>query len=1068
MKDFEKSLGGGDTYAGNARPATEAMSLGDQGTLGDAHDNQETIVDDIEIVDLDARYKIESTLGRGGMGEVLLAFDSRLERKVAIKRILGEAARSKTAVERFLTEAKSIAALNHPNVVQIYDYGRAKDGPFLIMEYVDGSSLLDRCRDGALPLEEAIDLTCQLCDGLAKAHDQGIVHRDIKPANVLLTTDGLPKLTDFGLAKAEASDHQMTMAGAVLGTPDFMSPEQRRDAAEVDARSDLWSLAATFYQMVTGRSPKIIRLNELPRHLQGTVGKALEDNKVDRFQTARDLRVALQTASRAATNTPQELTAGECPSCGVTNEGHRKFCKKCAGPLDVPCLACNENIPCWEEVCAQCGARQKPLLEERRQRISEIQSEASEYLSNSEFSRARESVEKLANERDPRLKDVPQWINDFSEALAAEEASQQKRASDFLFDALRHEEAFDYESALGVVGQIPDSLRSLLLPNHGESARDVGARLEQKASELQRLETLIDERLANNQFEDLLQLTHDFLLLSPHNARIQALAKQLAVRQEKLDAQRNDVLQKARHFYSTQQYIEASKVLSTLNHEAKNEEAKVLHSKVEKIQERLQEIRATIETAIKKKQFDGLLRRVDEYLELMANDSSMQHLKQKLIERENELDALCKKLCDEAKQSWKECRFENAASQLEKIPSSRQTEATKSWQESCFSLAAKRATVIDRLAVSQISPTRPHAIPLATEYLDIVRTENLNDPEVRKLYETAREHLVQEQQQRSRFWRVIALLGLASCIVLAWGTYTVIRVYTQQSDVAVGKAVAAPAAEPSGRLIDESAELNQMGTPELLANSSDTERVPPQPAINIDEEIPTFENSIGMMFTQVPSGSFIMGEETGRPDEVPHKVEIQEPFFIQKTEVTNLQWTLVTGALSTTSPDLDAPVTNISWYEAVEFCSTLSEKPEEVAAGFSYRLPTEEEWEYSCRADRPGKWGVAETAEVASRLIRHLGNSRGPSKTLKPGNAWEIYNMNGNVAEWCDASYVADLTSGEKVLSPQKSDKPKIVRGGSFQSTIDACRSACRDKEIGSTRRSDIGFRVVLEYRGGR
>jgi serine/threonine protein kinase len=160
--------------------------------------------------------------------------------------------------------------------VQIYDYGRAKDGPFLIMEYVDGSSLLDRCRDGALPLEEAIDLTCQLCDGLAKAHDQGIVHRDIKPANVLLTTDSVPKLTDFGLAKAEASGHQMTMTGAVLGMPNFMPPEQRRDAAEVDARSDLWSLAATLYQMVTGRSPKIIRFDLLPESLTSVLGKALE------------------------------------------------------------------------------------------------------------------------------------------------------------------------------------------------------------------------------------------------------------------------------------------------------------------------------------------------------------------------------------------------------------------------------------------------------------------------------------------------------------------------------------------------------------------------------------------------------------------------------------------------------------------------------------------------------------------------------------------------------------------------------------------------------------------------
>jgi serine/threonine protein kinase len=178
------SLGDAATYAGSSKRRSVDASLGDERTLGGGDvAGIDTVLDGIETIDM-ARFKTEGTLGRGGMGEVLLALDTRLNRKVAIKRILGEAARSKTAVSRFLTEAKAIAALNHPNVVQIYDYGRAADGPFLIMEYVDGSSLLDRCRDGALPLEQAVDLACQLCDGLAKAHDLGIVHRDIKPANV--------------------------------------------------------------------------------------------------------------------------------------------------------------------------------------------------------------------------------------------------------------------------------------------------------------------------------------------------------------------------------------------------------------------------------------------------------------------------------------------------------------------------------------------------------------------------------------------------------------------------------------------------------------------------------------------------------------------------------------------------------------------------------------------------------------------------------------------------------------------------------------------------------------------
>ena len=120
-------------------------------------------------MDLSARYTEEGVLGKGGMGEVLLATDTRLDRKVAIKRILGKAARSKIATQRFLTEAQSIAALNHTNIVQIYDYGRSTDGPFLIMECVQGGSLLDTCKEGPIELDAAVEIFSQLCDGLAKA-----------------------------------------------------------------------------------------------------------------------------------------------------------------------------------------------------------------------------------------------------------------------------------------------------------------------------------------------------------------------------------------------------------------------------------------------------------------------------------------------------------------------------------------------------------------------------------------------------------------------------------------------------------------------------------------------------------------------------------------------------------------------------------------------------------------------------------------------------------------------------------------------------------------------------------
>jgi serine/threonine protein kinase len=310
------------------------------------------------------------------------------------------------AVQRFLIEAKAIAALNHPNIVQIYDYGRAQDGPFLIMEYVDGGSLLDRCRQGPIPLDEAVDLACHICDGLAKAHDAAIIHRDIKPANILLTKDGVPKLTDFGLAKAQTGNHGHTVTGtgAVMGTPDFMPPEQRQDAALVDHRSDLWSLAATVYQMVTGRSPKIIRFNDVPAALQLIMAKALEDEREARYQSAKELREALRGVQGGARKRgmPAHVKAvhqeGECAACGMVNEPTRKFCRnpECGVALRSPCLKCEKQIPVWEAICGECGANQPKLIAGMRADLDAVRAAAERNLAELAFDEAIRNATTMA------------------------------------------------------------------------------------------------------------------------------------------------------------------------------------------------------------------------------------------------------------------------------------------------------------------------------------------------------------------------------------------------------------------------------------------------------------------------------------------------------------------------------------------------------------------------------------------------------------------------------------------------------------------------------------------------
>ena len=551
--DPEKSLSDEATFAGHAkrRPASE-VSIGDERTLGDNRSGHDTVIDDIEVVDLESRYKVEGSLGQGGMGAVLLATDTRLDRKVAIKRILGEAAGNLMAVQRFLTEAKSIAALNHPNIVQIYDYGRAKDGPFLIMEYVDGGSLLDRCCASALPLDEAIALACQLCEGLAKAHDLGIIHRDIKPANVLLTKDGIPKLTDFGLAKAQASDHGQTMTGAVLGTPDFMPPEQRRDASLVDHRSDLWSLAATVYQMATGRSPKIVRLHEVPQALQTVLAKALEDEKHDRYQSAAEFREAIRSAMdkptrRQATNNA-ELTAGECPRCHEPNEAHRKFCRnpECAASLRVPCLAetCGHEIPVWDKVCPECGAKQPELVSAKANGLTASQEAAERDLATFDFPAAAAIADSISQITDIRFGDFQEWARAFRDRVATEKVAADELVAARVGEARTHQAAYDYAAAIQALESLPEQQQ------RGHVATLLQELRSQADQSKQLLET-IKGRIATRDLDGLLELATRALTLRGDRADLRKLVAQLEEREEKLRDQ------KSRAFASAQRLFEA-------------------------------------------------------------------------------------------------------------------------------------------------------------------------------------------------------------------------------------------------------------------------------------------------------------------------------------------------------------------------------------------------------------------------------------------------------------------------------------------------------------------------------
>jgi eukaryotic-like serine/threonine-protein kinase len=282
-------------------------------------------------------YEVLTLLGAGGMGEVYLARDARLEREVAVKVLPAGRAVDALAVERFRREAHAVAGLNHPNICSIHDVGEHEGAPFLVMEYLDGETLAGRLTRGPFDAGAWLEVGLALSDALAAAHAAGVIHRDVKPANIFLTRRGGPKILDFGLAKAVArpdmstsSRDVLTMPGAAAGTIAYMSPEQLR-GEELDQRSDIFSLGLVLYEMATGRrafaggtsalvatailneepsGPRTLRA-DLDPELDRIVLKTLEKDRDLRYQSAADLRTDLKRLRRDTAHRPPTFRSSD-------------------------------------------------------------------------------------------------------------------------------------------------------------------------------------------------------------------------------------------------------------------------------------------------------------------------------------------------------------------------------------------------------------------------------------------------------------------------------------------------------------------------------------------------------------------------------------------------------------------------------------------------------------------------------------------------------------------------------------------------------------------------------------
>ncbi|RME83721.1 MAG: hypothetical protein D6785_06400 [Planctomycetota bacterium] len=412
------------------------------------------------------RYELIQLIGQGGMGSVYKALDKQTQRIVALKRILVTHKNGQTQLERFYREAQTIARLNHPYIVPLFDIGRDEKGPFLTMQFIEGVNLKEKIRhQGPFALEEAIRLMIKIGQALFYAHRYGVIHRDIKPENIMIGSGGLPRILDFGLARiGQKSD--LSLTGAFIGTQFYASPEQLENPAIVDHRTDIYSLGATFYFILTGETPRVLRPDRVPEKISSILFRCLEEKVENRYfsvdRIIEDLEKLVEPQkSKKSENIPLEkeekkpspkIIKGLC-QCGHVNDKSVLYCENCGEALFRDCPNCNRKVSVNVKNCGFCGVNISLRL-----KTLALFEEAKKYNMVHELSKAKEKAkEALQIESLPTIKQFLRHV--------------EYQEKNFLDHMQNGDKAFEEGNYILALYEYKKALK--LIPNHKEAQTKV-------------------------------------------------------------------------------------------------------------------------------------------------------------------------------------------------------------------------------------------------------------------------------------------------------------------------------------------------------------------------------------------------------------------------------------------------------------------------------------------------------------------------------------------------------------------------------------------------------------------
>jgi serine/threonine protein kinase len=592
------------------------------------------------IANLETHYDILEDLGAGGFGTVRKAVEKlELGRTVALKFLHRKYRGNRKALLRFMKEAKSISKFEHNNIVRIHALHRSAEGPFIVMEYIEGGSLADRLKEeNSLEPEEAVRIICEVCKALSMAHNKGLTHRDIKPANILMTLEGVPKLSDFGLVNESQSEVSISEKGATLGTINYMAPEQRLDASQADARSDLWSLAATLYECVTGEIPQMINLEMVPRALRATLVMALETQPDKRHEDVSAFSRALQDAIRDGAEIGKDLDVGQCNQCYQSNGSKAQFCKGCGNSLKNTCpnSACNKVVGCWELFCQKCGENINEMIEKYISALDLTRFRADELEKQNKFTEANEELDSITDSRDYRITMKTQWVQEYRDKY-------ERKGLESLKSKVKHLRQQEmYEEVLRELDPVPVITNPDLkdyIPWFGDFRKTC------HDEQLQSQRANVAQLRSENRYVEAIELLESIppiedVRLKEHEDWIEEYKKVCFDELENLNQQCNQLISEARSIADQGDWQGAIRILENLpDSHASVKTDEMVAGWQQNIQvghqqkEEIERLRQEIEQLEGAKDYAGALLLVEQFLELQPDDEEAREQADKLQSR---------------------------------------------------------------------------------------------------------------------------------------------------------------------------------------------------------------------------------------------------------------------------------------------------------------------------------------------------------------------------------------------------------------------------------------------------